>query len=356
MFPAREARVLQERIEERWVDAFARVFSLCEVRAGDPVALLSESQSRAVNVELAELALLRLRARPFRLVVPTPPQSAPVPVRSTGASNALQNLEPVVGALANSTLVVDCTVEGLLHAPELPAILKGGSRVLMVSNEHPEVLERLLPNPALEPKVRQAMRQLKQASTMRVTSPAGTDLTVTVAGALVGGGWGYTAKPGTVSHWPGGLCLCFPRSGAVNGRLVLAPGDLNLTFKRYLETPIDLHIKADYITRIEGDGLDAELMRAYFEAWQDRDAYAVSHVGWGMNPAARWESLVLYDKADVNGTEQRAFAGNFLYSTGANETAGRHTLGHFDLPMRGCTVTLDGAAVVENGRLAGDLA
>ena len=64
----------------------------------------------------------------------------------------------------------------------------------------------------------------------------------------------------------------------------------------------------------------------------------------------------MYDKADFNGTELRAFAGNFLYSTGANETAGRHTLGHFDLPMRNCTVMLDDVAVVVVGVLQGDLA
>ena len=39
-------------------------------------------------------------------------------------------------------------------------------------------------------------------------------------------------------------------------------------------------------------------------------------------------------------------------AVGANEVAGRHTRGHFDLPMRGCTVELDGARVVEEGRLA----
>ena len=70
-----------------------------------------------------------------------------------------------------------------------------------------------------------------------------------------------------------------------------------------------------------------------------------------MNPAARWDSMALYDKRDFNGTELRAVAGNFLYSTGANEVAGRHTLGHFDLPMRGCTVKLDGVAVVDSGVL-----
>ncbi len=61
--------------------------------------------------------------------------------------------------------------------------------------------------------------------------------------------------------------------------------------------------------------------------------------------------MALLDKRDFNGTELRAFAGNFLYSTGANETAGRHTLGHFDLPLRGCTVALDAQVVVRDGQL-----
>jgi 2,5-dihydroxypyridine 5,6-dioxygenase len=77
----------------------------------------------------------------------------------------------------------------------------------------------------------------------------------------------------------------------------------------------------------------------------------VSHVGYGLNAGARWDSMALYDKRDFNGTELRAFAGNFLYSTGANETAGRYTAGHFDLPLRHCSITLDGAPVVEQGRV-----
>jgi 2,5-dihydroxypyridine 5,6-dioxygenase len=228
--------------------------------------------------------------------------------------------------------------------------------VLYISNEHPEALERLAPSPEDESRVRAGMKLLRDAHSMTVTSPAGTDLRIRVEGARVGGVWGYTEKPGTLSHWPGGLCLCFPKSGSVEGTLVLAPGDMNLTFKRHLESAVRLTIENDYVTRVEGDSLDAELMRDYFAAWGDREAYAVSHVGWGMNPRARWDALALYDKRDVNGTEQRAFAGNFLYSTGANEVAGRHTLGHFDLPLRHCTVALDGKAVVEGGKLAGALA
>jgi 2,5-dihydroxypyridine 5,6-dioxygenase len=344
--------MMAERLEGKWIDLFAEVFARCKVRPGDACAILSESQSRALNVQLAELALLRLGAGVFHVVVPSPRQSAPVPIRSTGASVALQGLSPAIQGLAASQFIVDCTLEGLMHAAELPAVLAAGARVLYVSNEHPDVLERLAPSPADEEKVRAGMRLLRGAKQMKVVSPAGTALEIRVEGARVGGVWGYTEKPGTLSHWPGGLCLCFPRAGAVNGTLVLAPGDLNLTFKRYVESPIRLHIENDYVTRIEGESLDAQLMREYFAAWGDRDAYAVSHVGWGMNERARWEALAMYDRADVNGTEQRAFAGNFLYSTGANEVAGRHTLGHFDLPFRRCTVELDGKPVVREGKLA----
>jgi 2,5-dihydroxypyridine 5,6-dioxygenase len=345
--PALQALPLQQH----WIDVFTEAFALCGVKPGDACAVLSETASRPELTQLSALALARLGARPFHLVLPGRRLTAPVPVRSTGASDAIGQLGPVVQALAASVLVADCTVEGLQHAAELPQILAGGARVLAISHEHPEILERCLPRAEDEAPVRDAMRRLRAAREMQVTSAAGTDLRVSLAGARVGGVWGFTSKPGTLSHWPGGLVLAFPAAGSVNGTLVLDRGDVNLTFKRYLQDPVRLTIENDVAVRVECDNVDAELMRGYFAAWADPLAYAVSHVGWGLNRRARWDALNFYDKRDFNGTELRAFAGNFLYSTGANEVAGRHTLGHFDLPLRGCTVALDGVAVVQDGQL-----
>jgi 2,5-dihydroxypyridine 5,6-dioxygenase len=338
-------------VEAKWIEMFARVFTLCGVKAGDACAVLSETQTRPDLPLLAELGLARLGARPYHVVLPGQPLAAPVPVRSTGASEAIGGLSPVVAALSRSVFVADCTVEGLQHARELPEILAGGARVLAISHEHPEILERCEPRAEDEAPVREAMRRLRAGRQLHVTSAAGTDLNIQLQGARVGGVWGWTARPGTLAHWPGGLALAFPAAGTVSGTLVLDRGDVNLTFKRYLRDPVRLVIEDDHVVSVEGDHPDGEMMRGYFAAWGDRAAYAVSHVGWGLNRRARWDAMLFQDKADFNGTELRAFAGNFLYSTGANEVAGRHTAGHFDLPVRGCTVLLDGEAVVEQGRL-----
>ena len=348
--------MLINRIEENWIRAFVNTFRLCNVGKGDPVAILSETQSRQVNVHLAELALLRLDAAPFHIVLPTPAQSAPVPVRSTGSSHAIQGSKPVIAALQEADMIADLTVEGIIHAPETRAIRETGTRVLYISNEHPEVLERLASSEKLTEKILAGRRKMLAAETMTVTSAAGTDLTINLKDAMVGGNLGYVRDPGALASWPGGICSCFPPLDAVNGTLVIDRGDINLTFKRYIEDPITLTIENDFVSNIAGSGTDADLMREYFAVWGDRNAYGTSHVGWGMNPAARWDALTMYDRGDINGTEQRAFAGNFLFSSGANPSAGRYTLGHYDIPIRNCTIRLDGETVVLDGRLQGELA
>ncbi|TCH97988.1 peptidase M29 [Roseococcus sp. SYP-B2431] len=338
-------------LEPSWIEAFEAVFRRCRVAEGEAVCLLAESRSRALNVALAEAALARLGARPLRCTLPTPRQTAPVPVRSTGASRAVAGHPAALAAMAASPFVVDLTVEGLLHAPELRQILGAGSRVLMVSNEHPDALERLVPTDEDERVAKAAVKRARAAKRMHVSSAAGTDLHVAMEGAPSVGVWGWTDRPGTIAHWPGGILVSFPREGGVRGRLVLDAGDVNLTFKRYIESPIALTIEDDHITRIEGRGADAEMMRRYLESWGDRAAYAVSHVGWGLNRRARYEALAFYDREDTNGTELRAVAGNFLFSTGANEFANRFTEGHFDIPVFNTTIALDGEAVVRQGVL-----
>lgn len=348
------------RVEWHWVERFAQQFELCGLHPDESVVVLSETGSRPELVETAWLAAQSSGASCARVVLPTPPNRGPVAIRSTGASVAIQGHAPTVAALRAADFVVDCTVEGLLHSPELGDVLEARTRILMISNEHPETYERMVHDPGLADRVALGKRWLTEATTLHATSPYGTDLTVDLAGAFRAGSHGYTDQPGDIAHWPGGLVLAFPAAATVNGTIVMAPGDVNLTFKEYVRSEVRLTIEHDHIVAIDGPasggGVDADLFASYLAAFAERDAYATSHVGWGMNAGARWDALPLSDKGDTNGTEIRAFAGNFLYSTGANEVAGRFCRGHFDLPMRHCTVTLDGRPVVIEGQLVPELA
>ena len=339
-----------------WIDRYAEQFRICAVKAGDSTVVLSETRSRPEIVDTARLALQSLDATVIDVVVPTPANPGPLPIRSTGASVAIAGNAAAIAACATADFVADCTVEGLLHSPELPAILADGARVLMISDEHPENVERWAHDPTLAERVDRGVERARAATTMRVTSTHGTDLTIDLPDATRIGSYGFTTDPGDIAHWPGGLVLAFPAAGTVNGTIVLAPGDVNLSFKTYISSPVAIRLIDDHIVSIDGDGVDAVLLDEYLRSFGEPEALAISHVGWGMNTGAQRTAMTAFDRGDHNGTELRAVAGNFLWSTGANEKAGRFCRGHVDIPMFGCTVTLDDQPVVTDGRLHPDLA
>jgi 2,5-dihydroxypyridine 5,6-dioxygenase len=83
------------------------------------------------------------------------------------------------------------------------------------------------------------------------------------------------------------------------------------------------------------------------------DGHAVSHLGWGLNPQSRWYNIALNgDTPERSHAGARTFPGNFLFSTGPNTQGGgkRKTKGHYDVPMRDCTVLLDNATIIERGK------
>ena len=171
--------MLQERVEGKWLAAFRRVFALNGIGQGTRIAIISETQSRPVLVHLCELAAYDLGADSFHIQMPTPAQSAPVPVKSTGTSWAIAGNRAVVEALKLVEVIVDCTVEGLIHAPEWPEIEEAGrTRLLVITNEHPEILERTEPKAEDDIKLQIGIQMLREAAEMRVTSAVGTDLTV----------------------------------------------------------------------------------------------------------------------------------------------------------------------------------
>jgi len=101
------------------------------------------------------------------------------------------------------------------------------------------------------------------------------------------------------------------------------------------------------VTEIEG-GKEATELKAFIESYDDSRAYAVSHIGWGLNELAEWT-------VDVPGIgmDARAHYGNVLFSLGPDIEFGgdNDTACHLDLPMRGCNLSLDDELIVEGGKV-----
>lgn len=105
-----------EVLEPKWIACFERTLQLSGVQPGDLIGVLAESQSRSVLVELTEHALHRIGARPVTISVASPELTDPLPVRSTGATYSYDQYPEIMQALGVCSLIVDCTVEGLLHS------------------------------------------------------------------------------------------------------------------------------------------------------------------------------------------------------------------------------------------------
>jgi len=247
-----------------------------------------------------------------------------------------------------------------MHVPLFTKWLKqvrdAGTRVLMIIDSPDDLRELMSPKGIKEACV-YAGERLEQAKKMRITNDAGTDLTVALGQYPTMIQYGFAELPGRFDHWGGGHVHTFPNEGTADGTVVIQHGDIViLPYCRYVQDEVRLEVREGHIRRIDG-GFDAKLLNNWLEDNrrfpEDMDGHAISHLGWGLNPQARWDGIALYgDDPERSRAAARTFPGNFLFSTGPNTQGGgmRDTLGHYDVPMRDCSIYLDGEPIIDYGK------
>ncbi len=326
---------------------FVEQFKLCKVARHETVAVIAELGQKDEYVAAAVAAARQLGAS--ALVLHASSLSNPMlpPYASDG-----REVPALLAAAGECDLVVDVTVGGLIHSDVRTRITGNGKRMLFVAEPN-DVLERLMGDATLRERIEVGGRRLKAGNVLHVTSDGGTDLTADISGAdlPVTHQWGYVDEPGRWDHWPSGFVACFPNDRSAEGTIVLQPGDALIPWQRYVREPVTITVEKGFMVDIAGNGADARLLRDYFNSWQDPEAWATSHMGWGMLEQARWSAFDVYDGRSLYGQELRSTAGNFMWSTGSNRFADRETPAHLDVPMGGCTVEIDGVAVVRDGVL-----
>ena len=328
---------------------FLRELELCRVAPAEMVVIVCEPESRSDYAEAAFAGGSMLGAS---VAVLTLPAGSPVPFPSTrtGSAFGLRALEDerrYVDFLRSADLVVDLTREGFIHTPVLSEILDAHTRVLFVCDPI-EVLERNMPHPDDKKVAAAHARILEDGESMRIRSDVGTDLTVAIVDSAPGFQCGFTDEPGRWDHWPSKMVMCWPRPDGVNGTVVIAPGDVVFPFKEYVRSPVTLSIEEGRIADVAGNDVGV-LIREFLESSRDSNAWLTSHMGWGLLETADWSALSMYDKESLMGMDARSYAGNFLISTGPSPFLDRWTAYHLDIPMRGCSIEIDGQLVVDRG-------
>ncbi len=334
--------------------SWKRVLELCALRPGQTVALLTSAETNEQTLRCAILAVRDVGAIANRLDLQPVNGGTSLsrdPLAYVGTTPLTGN-RPAVAMLKASDLVLDLMT--LLFSAEQHEILAAGGRVLLAV-EPPEILVRLTPTLEDRTRVLAASAKLRAARVMRVTSAAGTDATFALGDYPLLEEYGFVDQPGRWDHWPSGFLATWSNEGSGEGTIVLAPGDILLPQKAYVTEPVTMRLERGYVRAIEG-GYEARHLKDYMDNFGDPEVYAVSHIGWGLQKRAHWSVMGFYDREASIGMDSRACAGNFLWSTGPNNEAGgtRDTACHIDIPMRGCTVTLDGEPVVVDGVLVED--
>lgn len=333
------------------VKAWDAVLKLSKVERGQKVTILCGPHTHPQTLQTAMIAAQAAGAVVTRIdLQPINAEKATSrDLMNYLGETPLTNNPVALAAMKNSDIVLDLML--LLFSPEQMEILESGTKILLAV-EPPEVLVRAVPTAADRERVLAASKLLKSAKRMHVTSPAGTDVTFNLGEFPTISEYGFCEEPGRWDHWPSGFLFTFANEGGSDGTIVIDRGDILLPQKNYVSDKITMHLREGFVRSIEGD-IDAALLREFMEAYKDPEAYAIAHIGWGMQPRCYWHTLSLVDREATSGQDARAFEGNFLFSLGPNNEAGgpRTTPCHLDIPLRNCTVKLDDIVVVRDGKV-----
>jgi len=220
---------------------------------------------------------------------------------------------------------------------ELAEAILGHGREIYLGLVDGELLrgELSAPAPQLSTTARELLDQVEGAETIRISSAAGTDLTLRVAGRP----WLTDALPlqrGGVANYPGGEIFVAPHRDGAEGTLV---ADLTVpyTVDGLVDEPVRLEFAAGRVTSIEG-GRAAELLRGLVENAGD-GADVIAELGIGLNPTVPPRGHVMLDEKAA-GTAHVAIGRNTGAYGGDNEASI-----HVDLVFSDPQVEADGRRI-----------
>jgi leucyl aminopeptidase (aminopeptidase T) len=256
------------------------------------------------------------------------------------ASHAAEPPAPVAAAMKAADAVMAPTIQSLSHTAARRAATEAGVRIATLPGVTEEMLARVMSADmeGLRRKGRAVAAALGEGGEARITSARGSDLTLSLAGRSGIPDAGELTAPGAFGNLPCGEGFIAPVEGSAEGTLVV---DGSIAGVGRVGDPVTLTVSAGHLVAADGAGGERlmELLRAH-----GPDGTNVAELGIGTNERAELTGEILEDEK-VLGTAHVAFGASAAIGGTVQVPV------HLDCVVLEPTVTVDGAPIVEDGRL-----
>lgn len=297
------------------------------VKHGDSVAVVFNSPQRSIADALAEAANRRASSVTLLEFAPTSRHGEEPPA---AVGDAMVAADVVLAPTSNSLSMTEAR----------QAATRRGVRVATLPMVSEDIFVRTLPIDYAELKrvSESVAARLTAAMSARVTSPAGTDIVVSLEGRVGRSDDGELQTSGAFGNLPAGEGYIAPIEKAGNGTIVI---DGSLAGYSRLEEPVRISVRDGRAVEASGDAGRwlIETLTAGGEHGR-----SLAELGIGTNPAAGLSGNVLEDEKAI-GTAHFAFGANRGLG-GANAATV-----HIDGVMLRVSVEVDGEALLKDGRL-----
>jgi leucyl aminopeptidase (aminopeptidase T) len=211
---------------------------------------------------------------------------------------------PLARAVLGADIWIDFAVAYQLYSPAYHAALANGCVYLCLTGMDVDMMVRTIgrvPYAPMEEMARVLYRMSQAVTTIRLTSPAGTDLRMTVDEK--GDPFFEEEKQGGYAQMLGGQTGPMARRESFEGVLVFdgaiwPPAEIGI-----LHSPVRLTIEGGYVTRVEG-GVEASTYDRWLRGFDSAAAMLVDHLCYGFNPGVRRPSGRILEDERIFGCVQ----------------------------------------------------
>lgn len=258
-------------------------------------------------------------------------------------------VDALAGALCGADVWIEFNHQWLLYSTPFEIAFEKNEklRYMCLVDFSPELLIRTVGN--VETEQLQVFMEAfgqrhREAKTMRVTTPAGTDVSFELDPThVVAVDCGKAGVPGF--HMLTGQLNVVPKFGTVNGKIVF-DGTITPPFGHVPSEPVVLTIQDGKIIKFEG-GREAAEYEKFLTDFNDEGMLKMAHIAYGFNPGAKLTGNVVEDERVWGCTEW----GIGYVSPMDAPPVGQPAVSHTDGICLNSSVWLDGVQLMDEGKI-----